>query len=93
MRFDGGEEPGERGVTAVYETLKKILVDTLKVEPEQITPDATKDDLDLDSLAFVELSMVLGKEHGLHISDDELFDMETVGDIVALMEERAGDRP
>ncbi|NUT46036.1 MAG: acyl carrier protein [Saccharothrix sp.] len=74
----------------MYETLKQILVDTLKVEPEQITPDATKDDLDLDSLAFVELSMVLGKEHGLHISDDELFDMETVGDIVALMEERAG---
>lgn len=66
------------------------MYETLKVEPEQITPDATKDDLDLDSLAFVELSMVLGKEHGLHISDDELFDMETVGDIAALMEERAG---
>ena len=78
--------------TAVYETLKKILVETLKVEPERITPDATKDDLDLDSIAFVELSMVLGKEHDLHIDDDELYDRETIGDIVALMEERAGDR-
>jgi acyl carrier protein len=89
MGFDGREDPGDRGET-VYETLKNILVSTLKVAPEQITPDATKDDLELDSIAFVELSMELGKEHDLHISDDELFDMETVADIVALMEERAG---
>jgi acyl carrier protein len=74
----------------VYETLKNILVTTLKVPAEQITPEATKEDLELDSLAVVELSMVLGKEHGLHISDDELQDVETVGEIAALMRERAG---
>ncbi|TQM78412.1 acyl carrier protein [Saccharothrix saharensis] len=74
----------------MYETLKNILVETLKIAPEQVTPEATKDDLELDSLAVVELSMVLGKEHGLHISDEELQDVETVGDIVALMEERRG---
>ena len=73
----------------MFEKLKEILVDKLKVSPINITPDATKDDLDLDSLAVVELAIVLDKECGLKISDDELFETRTVGDIVRLMEERS----
>ena len=67
-------------------------VEMLEVDGDRLDDACSFSDLGVDSLALVELSMVLGKEHGLHISDDELFDRETVGDIVALMEERAGDR-
>jgi acyl carrier protein len=73
----------------VYDTLKKILVETLRVEPSQVRPDATKDDLELDSLGVVELAMVLEKDHGLLISDEELQGVDTVADIVALMEQRS----
>ncbi|MER8187621.1 acyl carrier protein [Kitasatospora sp. NPDC094015] len=73
----------------MFETLKEILVSKLKVSPEQVTPEATKEDVELDSLAVVELSLVLEKELGVEISDDELLDAETIGDMAALIEERS----
>jgi acyl carrier protein len=69
----------------VFETLKEIMVDVLCIPPERITPDATREELGLDSLSLVELSMVLEKSHGLVISDDELQEADSVSDIVALM--------
>ncbi|MEU9133866.1 phosphopantetheine-binding protein [Kitasatospora sp. NPDC048540] len=73
----------------MFETLKEILVSKLKVSPEQVTPEATKEDVELDSLAVVELSLVLEKELGVEISDDELLDAETIGDMARLIEERS----
>jgi acyl carrier protein len=73
----------------VYEILKDILVGKLKVSPEQITLDATKEDIELDSLAVVELSLLFETELGIRISDDELAEEPTVGGIVDLMEERS----
>ncbi|MFE9022699.1 acyl carrier protein [Streptomyces sp. NPDC007808] len=73
----------------MFEQLKEILVSKLKVDPEHITPDATREDIELDSLAVVELSLVLEKELDLRISDDELMEIPTVGAMVRLLEERS----
>lgn len=73
----------------MYEVLKDILVSKLKVQPDQITLDSSKEDIELDSLAVVELSLLLETELGIRISDDELLEVPTVGDIVDLMEERS----
>ncbi|MEU1787337.1 phosphopantetheine-binding protein [Streptomyces sparsogenes] len=73
----------------MFDTLKEILVNKLKVTPEQVTPEATRDDVELDSLAVVELSLVLDKEFGIAISDDELLEAPTIGDMARLMEERS----
>lgn len=69
--------------------LQDILVGTLKVPREQITLEATTEEIELDSLAMVELSMILEQELGIAVSDDELAAAKTVGDIVRLMEERS----
>ncbi|MFI8347497.1 acyl carrier protein [Streptomyces sp. NPDC085596] len=71
----------------MFEQLKEILVNKLKVTPEQITLDATREDIELDSLAVVELSLVLETELGVSVSDDELLEAETVGDMLALIEQ------
>lgn len=73
----------------MYEILKDMLVSKLKVSPEQVTLQSTKEDIDLDSLAVVELSLLFETELGIHISDDELIEAPTVGGIVSLMEERS----
>ncbi|MEU1595619.1 acyl carrier protein [Streptomyces sp. NPDC005708] len=73
----------------MFENVKEILVNKLKVDPEQITPEATREDIELDSLAVVELSLVLETELGVSVSDDELLEAETVGDMVALIEQRS----
>lgn len=72
----------------MFETLKEILVGKLKVDPERITREATRDDVELDSLAVVELSLLLEKELGVHVSDDELMETASIGDMVALIESR-----
>ncbi|WP_431684168.1 acyl carrier protein [Kitasatospora sp. KL5] len=73
----------------MFETLKEILVSKLKLSPEQITPEATKEDIELDSLAVVELSLTLENELGITISDDELLHAETVEEIAKLIESRS----
>ncbi|MFJ9815451.1 phosphopantetheine-binding protein [Streptomyces sp. NPDC101151] len=73
----------------MLEQLKEILSNKLKVSPESITPGATREDIELDSLAVVELSLLLKSELDLDISDDDLLEAETVADMVRLMEERS----
>ncbi|MEU1484177.1 phosphopantetheine-binding protein [Streptomyces sp. NPDC005752] len=73
----------------MLEQLKEILSNKLKVSPEAITPDATREDIELDSLAVVELSLLLKSELDLDVSDDDLLEAETVADMVRLMEDRS----
>lgn len=73
----------------MFETLKEILISKLKVSPEQITPQATPEDAELDSLAMVELSMLFQQQLGMTISDDELAEAKTLGDITRMMQERS----
>lgn len=73
----------------MFEILKEMLVSKLKVAPEQVTPEATREDVELDSLAVVELSLLLEKELGLQISDDELLKTATIRDMADLMTERS----
>lgn len=73
----------------MLEQFKEILSNKLKVSPEAITPEATREDIELDSLAVVELSLLLKSELGLDVSDDDLLEAETVADMVRLMEERS----
>lgn len=72
----------------MFEQLKDLLVAKLKVTPESIVPEATREDIELDSLAVVELSMILQTELGVVISDDELLTAENVGEMARMMEER-----
>ncbi|MGE5830509.1 MAG: acyl carrier protein [Micromonosporaceae bacterium] len=72
----------------MYETLVKILVDDLHLNASEVRPDASCEDAGLDTLALVELSMVLQERLDLDISDDELRSTKRVADIVRMMEER-----
>lgn len=73
----------------MLDQLKEILSNKLKVSPEVIVPEATREDIELDSLAVVELSLLLKSELDLDISDDDLLEADTVADMVLLMEERS----
>jgi acyl carrier protein len=72
----------------MYELLKSVMTEVLLLDVDGVRPDATREDAGLDSLAVVELSMVLSRHHGIEITDDELLELDTVAEIVALMEQR-----
>ncbi|ARZ66178.1 MULTISPECIES: acyl carrier protein [Streptomyces] len=74
---------------ALYERLRDILAGKLHVDPDRITYDATPEEIELDSLALVELSLVLETELGIRISEDDLAEAPTVGAVARLMAERS----
>ena len=74
----------------MFEKVRDVLVEAINVDEEKITLEANlKDDLGIDSLAAVELSLELETEFDVHIEDEELAKLVTVADIVALLESKA----
>ena len=68
---------------AVADQVKKIIVEQLGVDEEEVTPDASfVDDLGADSLDTVELVMAFEEAFELEIPDEEAENIRTVKDAV-----------
>ena len=75
-------------MATTYERLKKIVVEQLGVEEEDVKPEASfVDDLNADSLDLVELIMSLEEEFGMEISDEDAEKIKSVGDAQEYIEE------
>jgi acyl carrier protein len=69
---------------ATFERLRDIITNTLKVDREKVTLDASfNDDLKADSLDLVELIMAFEEEYGVEIPDEEARKITTVGAALA----------
>ena len=66
----------------IFEKLKAIVVDKLSADENEVTMEATFEDLGADSLDIVEIVMALEEEFDIEISDDEAEQAKTVGDVV-----------
>ena len=72
-----------------FERLKKIIVEQLGVDEEEVTTQASfVEDLNADSLDLVELIMSLEEEFGMEISDEDAEKIQKVSDAVEYIEER-----
>ena len=72
----------------VFERVSALLVDKFGVPEEDITPEATFEDLDLDSLDLVEFSLACEEELGVRIEDEEAENLATLGEAVTLLESK-----
>jgi acyl carrier protein len=70
----------------LFARFRKCAVEVLSVSEEQVTPEAKfGDDLDADSLDLVELVMALEEEFGIEVPEEELEDIQTVGQAFELV--------
>ena len=69
----------------VYEALEEF-----GAEPDALSPDATFESLDVDSLDLVELGQIVQEEYGVEIKGEDMPKLKTVGDAVDMIAERAG---
>lgn len=66
-----------------FEKVKEIIMDTINCDEEKITIEANLyDELGIDSLDAMELSMALEEAYELTIEEDELKNFVTVKNIV-----------
>ncbi len=72
----------------MFDKVKDILAEQLRLDPDRITPDAEIiGDLGADSLDVLQLLMTIEDEYGIKIPDEELEGFRTVGDIVDYVED------
>ena len=70
----------------IEQTLTRIIVEHLGVEPHRVTPEARfEDDLGADSLDTIELVMAAEEHFGIEISDDEAQGVTTVAQALDLV--------
>lgn len=70
-----------------YNKVAQILVDVIGVEPDDISMEADlRRDIELDSLNMLELLTNLETTFGQPVSDSDIRDLNTVGEVVAYIE-------
>jgi acyl carrier protein len=74
---------------SMYEQLKQIMERKFQVPIEDIEPEATLNDLGLDSLDLVELALAIEREIGVRVTDDDLAEAGRLDSIVDLVMSRS----
>ncbi|HAC61864.1 MAG TPA: acyl carrier protein [Lachnospiraceae bacterium] len=69
--------------------VKEIIDETLKYSGDVTTNTKLKGDLIMDSLDGVELVMALEEKFGVEIPNEDMANLETVGDIVTYIDKKA----
>ena len=71
----------------MFETLKKYLVEELRVNADDISMDAELvGDLNINSLELADLVLLCEEKFDVAIDDDDLHKFITVGDVVRYLE-------
>ena len=73
----------------MFEKLKNLLVEELRVDPDDIKPEAElANDLGINSLELADLVYLCEERFDVIIDDEDLHNFNTVGDIVSYLEAR-----
>ena len=74
-----------------FDRLKKLIVEQLGVDEEEVTPQASfVEDLNADSLDLVELIYAFEENTGLEIPDEDAEKITTVGQAWEYIQEKSG---
>ncbi|WP_286292433.1 acyl carrier protein [Methylomarinovum tepidoasis] len=71
---------------AIYATLRRLLRELFEIDPAQVTPETTFQELDIDSIDAVDLVVHLHDLIGKRIPPDDFRQIRTVGDVVEVVQ-------
>ncbi len=67
----------------MFEELKELICNYVEVEPDKITPDSKfVDDLGFNSFDFMSFLGEVEEKYDVHVNEEEITDLATVGDAV-----------
>ena len=71
------------------EAIIAIISDFVDVDPAEVTVDSKlRSDLGLNSFDFVNIAVEVEREYNIKIPDVDIAQLKTVGDLLALVEEK-----
>jgi acyl carrier protein len=77
--------------TTTTTDIENTVIESLKTfgaKAEDITRDATWEDIDVDSLDLAELAQVVEDEHGVKMEGDDMKNITTVGEAIDFITEK-----
>lgn len=67
-----------------------FLIDEFELEEEQLTPNAKmKEDLDIESLDFVDIAVIIERNFGLKVTSDQMVKIKKLEDLYNFILERS----
>ena len=74
----------------MFENVKQFLVDELRVNPDDVKPEAElAGDLGINSLELADLILLCEEKFSIEIDDEDLQQFITVGDVVNYLSQKA----
>lgn len=75
----------------MFEELKEMICNYVEADPEKITLESKfVDDLGFNSFDFMSLLGEVEDRYGVHVNEEEILDLSTVGDAVNYIEKLRG---
>ena len=66
----------------VVTIVNRFLIDEFELEEDQLIPDAQmKEDLDIESLDFVDIAVIIEKEFGLKVTSEQMIKIKKLEDL------------
>ena len=77
-----------------FEDLKRILVDRVGLSEDAVVddPNASFEDMGLDSLAFVEIQLAMQQDYGFTIPDEDAQSITKVGEAIDYVNRRLSEQ-
>ena len=70
------------GKDYIVKTVNSFFIDEFELEVDQLQPDANmKDDLDIESLDFVDIAVIIEKEFGLKVTSEQMVKIKVLDDL------------
>jgi acyl carrier protein len=70
------------GKDYIVEKVNEFLIEEFELEKDQLIAEALmKDDLDIESLDFVDIAVVIEKEFGLKVTSEQMVKIKTLDDL------------
>lgn len=74
----------------IVSTVNAFLVDEFEIDESLIKPEAhLMDDLEIESLDFVDIVVIIEKDFGFKVDREEMQEVRTLGDLYSYIEKRA----
>ena len=78
----------------IYQKINEILVEEFEVDEDVIRPDASlKDSLDLDSLDYVDLVVIIESNFGVKLVEADFDAVDTFADFYNIVAQKMTVRP